>query len=134
MQHQYTKIPSDNLTISTNKNLFDENKDDYCFYTVAIMVSEKLSSMLSSYSFLVIVSSSVFRYIEKTTPKINEYQQLYSEPIPSLNHTLYEEVNSRKCFCLDHDQCSISSKHLSIQSDRSMRSQSDHSVRCIRHS
>ena len=29
------------------------------------------------------MSSSVFQYIEKTTPKINEYQQLHSEPIPS---------------------------------------------------
>ena len=39
--------------------------------------------MLSLYSFPVIVSSSVFRYIEKTTLKINEYQQLHSELIPS---------------------------------------------------
>ena len=39
--------------------------------------------MLPSYSFLVIVSSSVFRYIERTTPKTNEYQQWSSISIPS---------------------------------------------------
>ena len=42
--------------------------------------------MLSSYSFPVIVTSSVFLYIEKTAPKINEHQQLYSESILNIYH------------------------------------------------
>ena len=53
-------------------------KIDYWFCTEAIILSEKISSMLPSYSFPVMVSSLVFRYIERTTPKTNEYQQLYS--------------------------------------------------------
>ena len=65
-------------------------------YTEAIMVSEKISSMLSSHSFQVIGSSSVYQYIEKTTPKINEYQQSHSEPIPSIKPALL--CNSKEPF------------------------------------
>ena len=41
---------------------------------------------MSSYSFPVIVTSSVFQYIKKTTPKRNEYQQLYRESIANVYH------------------------------------------------
>ena len=59
-------------------------------------LSTTISSMLSSYSFSVIVSSLVFRYIGTTTPKINWYQQSYSELIP-MQHTKVLILADRLC-------------------------------------
>ena len=61
IQRQYTNILSNNLTILTQKISWKRIKTDYWFYAEAIIVSEEISSMLSSYSFLVIVS---FRYFD----------------------------------------------------------------------
>ena len=84
MQHQYTNILSDNLIIWTKKISLRRIKTDYWFDTEAIIVSEKYPWCCHRTVPTVIVTSSVFQYIEKTTPKINEYQQSYSEPIPTL--------------------------------------------------
>ena len=100
MQHQYTNILSNNLTNWTRNIHSRIIKTDYLIYTETIIVSEKISSMLPSYSFSVIVSSSVFRYIEKTTPKINEYHQLHSEHIPSRNSPSdLCQIDETYCFC-----------------------------------
>ena len=78
---------SDNPTTWTRKNILKYMKTGGWVSSTYnhLFCQEKLSLMLMLYSSLVIPSSLVFRYIENTTPKINEYQKLHSEPVPTLN-------------------------------------------------
>ena len=110
IHHRYTNI----LSLFGTKILFEGNEDGLLvlYYIEAIIVSEKISSMLSSQGFPIIVSSSVFRYIKKTTPKINEWQPLCPEPIPTTNLLLrpgYSMIllssSSNVIACLNDNAC-----------------------------
>ena len=87
IQYWYTNTLSYNLTICTKKKLsLRRIETDNWFYTEAVIVLERYLQCSHRTASTVIVSSSAFWYIDKTTPKINEYQQLHSEPVSTTEH------------------------------------------------